>query len=148
MAQGRKRKAPEDRVRRNKERICEVEAPDVPLGPELPPVDPLGAAWSTAVRARYEVWRQLPQAQQFTASDWLRLADIALLWSRFEQLDPSETRLLIQLLSEVRLQEERLGATVADRQRLRIDVATPAAATVEQSTGESAAERRARLKVV
>jgi hypothetical protein len=54
-----------------------------------------------------------PQSTQFAETDWKRLEFLAHLVERYLS-DPQE-----RTLSEIRLNEERLGATVADRKRLQ-----------------------------
>lgn len=69
----------------------------------------------------YRTWQASPQAQQFVGTDWQRLAMLAPLVDRYF-LDPTTS-----LLAEIRLSESLLGATVADRLRLRTEVKPPAA---------------------
>jgi hypothetical protein len=66
--------------------------------------------------AWYETWRTAPQAQLFEATDWSRLALLAPI------VDGYFRRPSAAALSEVRMNEERLGATVVDRMRARIRV--------------------------
>lgn len=61
----------------------------------------------------YDEWCRSPQASQFTNTDWLRLHMLALLVDQYFR-NPDK-----QLMSEIRLNETELGATVASRQRLR-----------------------------
>ncbi|GAA0627283.1 hypothetical protein HPO96_36935 [Kribbella sandramycini] len=83
--------------------------------------------WDADVRRWYDGWRTAPQAQIFTATDWQRLALLAPLVERYFA-DPKPAT-----MSEIRLNEERLGATHVDRLRARIAVtndATPNAAVL------------------
>lgn len=64
----------------------------------------------------WRTWQASPQAQQFVGTDWQRLAMLAPLVDRYF-LDPTTS-----LLAEIRLSESLLGATVADRLRLRQEV--------------------------
>jgi len=82
-------------------------------GPELvgPYTEPT-IAW-------HETWRSSPQAQLFQETDWSRLALLApIVESYFRR--PSAAA-----LSEIRMNEERLGATVVDRMRARIRIEQP-----------------------
>jgi len=64
----------------------------------------------------YETWARSPMATLFTAVDWQRLAMLAPLVDQHHR-DPS-----IRIMTELRLQESQLGATVLDRQRMRVRV--------------------------
>lgn len=77
-------------------------------GPELP------AGYSEPVRDWYHTWRVSPQAQLFEGTDWMRLRMLAVAVEAYSQ------RPTAALLSEIRLNEERLGATVVDRMRARM----------------------------
>lgn len=77
-------------------------------GPELPP------GFSRTTTQWYHVWRTSPQAQAFEATDWLRLHMLAYAVEAYTQSPRAA------LLSEIRLNEERLGATVVDRMRARM----------------------------
>lgn len=72
--------------------------------------------WLAPVEAWWETWRRSPQAQVFEATDWGRLAMLAPIvqayWKR-----PSAAA-----LGEIRMNEERLGATVVDRMRARMTI--------------------------
>jgi hypothetical protein len=81
-------------------------------GPEL--VGP----FSDETQAWYLDWRVAPQASLFTNTDWRRLLLLApIVDSYFRK--PSAAA-----LSEIRLNEERLGATYVDRLRAKIRVET------------------------
>jgi hypothetical protein len=93
--------------------------------------------WLLGTRKWWQTWREAPQAQVFEATDWQRLAMLASLVDAF-QLDPRAAA-----LSEIRLNEERLGATVIDRvrARMRIEEAERVAlASVSSISGDSDAE--------
>lgn len=79
-------------------------------GPEL------AGEYGPETLAWYETWRHAPQAALFEATDWSRLAMLAAM------VDAYHRRPSAAALSEIRLSEERLGATVVDRQRARIVV--------------------------
>lgn len=64
----------------------------------------------------YETWRRSPQAAVFEDTDWQRLRMLApLVDSYFRR--PSKAA-----FEEIRLNEERLGATVVDRMRARMRI--------------------------
>jgi hypothetical protein len=89
----------------------------------------------------YETWRTSPQAQVFEATDWLRLALLAHLVNAYF-IAPTTGA-----LAEIRLNEERLGATRPDRLRARIRIVTP---QVEESPAlelaPSSDDARARMQ--
>jgi len=92
-----------------------------------------------ATRDWYADWSTSPQASRFTATDWRRLRMIAPLVDRYLRSSAKD------LAAEIRLQEALLGATAADRLRLRWKVAEP----VAPLEGESPrAARRQRLRSV
>lgn len=83
-------------------------------GPELTAGRPFGpetVAW-------FDTWRRSPQAAVFEATDWLRLATLAPI------VDAYWRRPSAAALSEIRMNEERLGATVADRTWVKDSEAT------------------------
>jgi hypothetical protein len=73
----------------------------------------------------YDIWRTSPQSKQFIDTDWQRLGMVAYLLEQY-LAEPKST-----ILSEIRLNEERLGATVVDRQRARM--------VIEPDDGKNAA---------
>jgi len=87
----------------------------------------------------YETWRRAPQAAAFLSTDWQRLRILAPIMDRYF------TKPSAAALSEIRMNEERLGATFVDRQRARMRVeedeseAAPVVSLV--SRRESIAER-------
>lgn len=79
-------------------------------GPELPgKYGPETVAW-------YDNWRRSAQAQLFISTDWQRLIMLAPLVDAYYRV-PSTA-----MLGEIRLNEERLGATYVDRMRAKIRV--------------------------
>ena len=76
----------------------------------------LAGEWSDETRHWHETWRRSPQAQLFLATDWGRLALLAPIVEAYFRR-PSAAA-----LSEIRMNEERLGATVVDRMRARMRV--------------------------
>lgn len=85
------------------------------LGPELSVLTGR-SDWPAPVERWFHVWRTSPQAKAFIDTDWQRLGMVAFLYEQFLiEAKPN-------LLSEIRLNEERLGATVVDRQRARMNI--------------------------
>lgn len=72
--------------------------------------------WPASVVSWFEDWRRMPQARDFLRTDWRRLAMIAPL------VEKMETSPGAAAMSEIRMNEERLGATVTDRMRARMVV--------------------------
>lgn len=84
-------------------------------GPELPD-RPDG--WHPETVHWWDTWRRSPQAQLFEPTDWEVLKRAALLHDYVWSSDkPSAAA-----ISELRLIEERFGATYVDRQRARIRI--------------------------
>lgn len=83
----------------------------------------LSGDFSPETKAWHETWRRSPQAALFEATDWGRLALLAPI------VDSYFRRPSAAALSEIRLNEERLGATVVDRMRARIRIEREAAPT-------------------
>lgn len=84
-------------------------------GPALDELVP-GRGFGPETTAWFDDWRRSPQAAVFELTDWRRLATLAPIveayWRR-----PSAAA-----LSEIRMNEERLGATVVDRMRARMRI--------------------------
>ena len=62
----------------------------------------------------WDIWASSPQAESFEATDWLVLQRLAILVEAFINKPGHYTA------AEIRQQESLLGATVADRMRLRM----------------------------
>lgn len=110
----------------------------VELGPDL--ISLTGRLeWPEQVSKWYQIWRTAPQAKAFIDTDWQRLGMVAYLYEQF-LLDPKPN-----LLSEIRLNEERLGATLVDRQRARMNIERTDVSTGAQilslAPGSSAKDR-------
>lgn len=92
----------------------------------------------------YREWARSPMAVRFTAVDWGRLRRIvAPLADRYHR------RPTTSIATELRLQETLLGATVMDRQRMRVRVATAAPAKRPgpvAAVSNIAEERKKRLR--
>ena len=74
------------------------------------------AEWEPQTMVWWDTWRRSPQAALFEETDWNRLATLALLY------DGHVRRPSAAAMSEIRMNEERLGATYADRLRARIRI--------------------------
>lgn len=72
--------------------------------------------WLPQVETWWETWRRAPQAQLFEATDWGRLAMLAPIVEAYWKRPGAAA------LGEIRMNEERLGATVTDRMRARIRI--------------------------
>lgn len=104
-----------DKVRRNKE-VRTTIAPVEGEGRALPRC-PYEAGWIDEVVQWWAAWVESPMASQFLETDWLRLealAPLVQLWWAGQDLNA---------FKELRIQEAQFGATVADRLRLKWDVA-------------------------
>lgn len=88
-----------------------VETDGTPIGPELPDGD-----WHPLAQDWYDTWRRSAQARAFLDTDWQRLRMALVL------VDAYYTSPATSILSEIRLNEAALGATLVDRQRLRMTV--------------------------
>lgn len=69
--------------------------------------DPIVTKW-------HETWRTSPQAALFEDTDWMRLQMLAPIVQAYYRRPGAAA------LSEIRMNEERLGATVVDRMRARM----------------------------
>ena len=116
---GRHRKPPGQRVRRNREVRHELPSDGPPDPPELPPTYRAHGErvrYLADTRAWWETWLGSPQRDRFTSTDWQRLLMLARVVDAYHRTgDP-------KLLSEVRLNEEKLGATARDRNNLGWDL--------------------------
>lgn len=74
--------------------------------------------WHPSTLAWYDRWRRSPQAQLFESTDWGRLVMLAPTVDFYH----STPRPSASALGEIRLNEERLGATYVDRLRARIHI--------------------------
>jgi hypothetical protein len=94
--------------------------------------------WPAQTQAWWRTWRESPQAQTLTSTDWDFLLDTALLHAELWSGNGS-------VASELRLRVAKFGATPEDRARLRMQVDDPAkpAAAAEQKQS-----RYSHLKVI
>lgn len=91
--------------------MVRVSADGEPRGPELPD----NVAWPAQTLKWWDTWRRSPQAVPMTDTDWDFLLDTALLHAAYWQGD-------MKVAPELRLRVAKFGATVEDRQRLRLQV--------------------------
>jgi hypothetical protein len=95
-----------------------------------------------ATLAWWKTWREAPHAVLFTSTDWQRLIMLAPLVDGY-MLSPSK-----DILSEIRLNESLLGATVVDRLRGKVEVkheAPKAPAGVNDELEQKRRDREANL---
>lgn len=97
-------------TRRRQADLVSVEYDGIVRGPELE------GAYGPQTLAWYETWRKAPQAQLFEETDWLRLVLLAPIVEAYFRKPNAAA------LTEIRLNEEKLGATYVDRLRARIRV--------------------------
>ncbi len=103
-------KDPSKRQRRNKP--PELEELPASHDGEVPPL-PRRSSYLKATRDWYDGWATSPQASGFGGTDWTRLHMLAALVDAYWR-EPRAS-----LMSEIRLNEAKLDATIEDRQRLR-----------------------------
>jgi hypothetical protein len=103
---------PRDTKRRVSDKSISLTRDGAVRGPEL--VEATGRGdWCPQVETYWQTWRTSPQAQAFEVTDWQRLAMLVPLVEAYWTLGADKGT-----LGEIRLNEERLGATVRDRQAL------------------------------
>jgi hypothetical protein len=129
--------APKDPSQRRRRNVAPapttiLTADDEVRGPDLPD----GYAWPEPTRRWWETWRNSPQSQALTATDWDFLLDTALLHAELWSGNGS-------VASELRLRVAKFGATPEDRLRLRMQLAEPEAAPAPK-----AASRYGHLRAV
>lgn len=92
----------------------------------------------------HETWRRSPQAALFEETDWSRLRLLAVI------VDGYFRRPSAAALSEIRMNEERLGATYADRlrNRIRVEDAEDASVTPLHAVPDVRDDLRSRMQAV
>lgn len=130
-------KATHQRERDTKRRITDRAITVSRTGPvEIPTLEAATGRsdWSVQARTYWQTWTEAPQADAFEATDWQRLAMLVPLVEDYWTLGADKG-----LLAEIRLNEERLGATIADRMRLRMKIEAAGLASVSSlpAPGES-----------
>lgn len=114
---------PKDPAQRRRRNIEHRETlPGKPVAERPMPV----GEWHAATVAWWSTWVGSPQAEKFEQTDWDTLADLVHLHDRYHRLvndpEPKSLSLAIRLATELRLAQQLLGRTVADRQHLKWDV--------------------------
>ena len=113
---GPKPKDPSSRARTNKSVIATKILTPTPIGC-LQPNLPDGIEWTERTVVWWKMWAAQPQAALFMDSDWEFLLDTALIHSKFWSGE-------MNLAAELRLRVAKLGATLEDRDRLKMQFAT------------------------
>ena len=125
----------ESRTQAREESSTKVTADDRLRGPDLPDGD-----WHPRTVEWWNVWRRSPQAQAFAETDWEVLAETALLHTRMWNGE-------VSVAPELRLRVAKWGATVEDRQRLKL-IIEGEAQDAKKSGKAIPADRRRRLMSV
>lgn len=122
-------------TRRRQGDATTVAADGVLRGPDLPEAikdpHPETVEW-------WATWRRSPQAQLFADTDWESLKRAALLQ---DALWKSAGRPSAAAVAELRLIEERYGATFVDRQRAKIRIERPGDVPAESARHNPTASR-------
>ena len=112
-------------------------------GPDLP--EDVDWAWHPRTVAWWATWRTSAQAQTLQQTDWDFLLDTAVLHSAF--WDGKR-----DVAAELRLRVAKFGATIEDRQRLRVQATDAGEPMAERApvkpAAQSSARRRRLLKAV
>ncbi|MFE7113927.1 hypothetical protein ACFU99_00660 [Streptomyces sp. NPDC057654] len=101
-------------VRRNKHASASLSGQGASIIPELEDAE----RYLPQVREWWETWRYSAQAEEFLPTDVQRLKTLVLLVQRIYEMEGAD----LKAYAELRQQESLLGATVLDRQRLRMKV--------------------------
>lgn len=111
-----------------------------------------GFPWPEQTREWWARWGRCPQASMFSETDWDFLADTALLhatvWGSAQDAVAHGGKLDLSQVAELRLRVAKLGATVEDRQRLRIEFAEPGDPEISTRPAGHAREMYKSLRVV
>ena len=116
------------KVRRNQDTI---EATVVRFEPAEQPELPDDIPWPDPTKRGWKMWGETPLSENFGVTDWSFLMDTALLHAQYWSGDTSKA-------PEIRIREGKLGATMEDRARLRIQTAE-----ADEKTGAKPAEEQA-----
>jgi hypothetical protein len=126
------------RDQKHDEALQTVVLPDSELrGPDLPD----GFDWPPRTVAWWRIWRESPQAQTFTDTDWSFLLDTAVMHAEFWLGNRA-------LAAELRLRVAKFGATPEDRLRLKLSIGEPGKGSVKLQAKAPAARRARLLKAV
>lgn len=130
-------KDPDKRVRRNKEHRSTI--PPRPSAPSRRPMPP--GEWLPATQRWWATWCGSAQAEKFTEPAWQRLEMLVVLVDQFWASGNAAT------MKEIRQNESLLGATPADMQRLKWDIAEAETAKPTAAKDDLAAWRGKRQVV-
>lgn len=112
---GPKPKDPSSRARTNKSAIAtKILRVELSAQPELPGGT---SKWPARTVIWWKMWDDAPQSVLFMASDWEFLLDTALIHAKFWAGE-------MNLAGELRLRVAKFGATLEDRDRLKMQFAT------------------------
>jgi hypothetical protein len=117
-------------------RVEQADQPRLPAAPDWLEV------WPERTVEWWAMWGASPQAEHFSSTDWDFLLDTALLHAQVW----AEGKL--GQLPELRLRVAKLGASMEDRARLRMQFAQADEADAKRPAGSSSRERYADLRVV
>lgn len=109
--------------------------------PPLPRPPKWLVAWPAQTRRWWAVWAASPQAEHFSSTDWDFLLDTALLHATVWQGE-------VKQLPELRLRVAKLGATMEDRARLRMQFAQADELDAKRPPVSSSRERYGDLRVL
>ncbi len=118
-----------------------------PAAPACAPKLPPRKGRRRQTRDWYAAWVTSPQASLLTSTDWKRLHLLADLVDAYHDPDTTLTK-KIDLLAEIRINEQKLGGTAEDRQRLRWKPPSPASESGTPAAPAARARRDPRLKLV
>ena len=123
---------PNDQARREAA-MTTVAVDGVVRGPDLPEGD-----WHPRTLEWWQTWRESPQARTFLSTDWEALAEAALLHTRLWNGE-------VSVAPELRLRVAKHGATLEDRQKLKLSIDPEGSGVEETPKANVSADRRRRL---
>lgn len=109
--------------------------------PPLPRAPNWLGPWPAQTRRWWAVWGASPQAEHFSSTDWDFLLDTALLHATVWAGE-------VKQLPELRLRVAKLGATMEDRARLRMQFAQADELDAKRPPSSSSRERFGDLRVM
>lgn len=126
----------ESRTAARQAQTLNLDADGTLRGPDLPEGD-----WHPHTLAWWDTWRRSAQARVFTPTDWDVLAETALLHTRLWNGE-------VSVAPELRLRVAKFGATIEDRQRLKIAVDAEVEQVTKPKPAMSADRKRRLLRAV
>jgi hypothetical protein len=133
---------PKDPAQRRRRNVDPVVRKTISEPPTSYPSLPDATGYLPQTRKWYRTWATSPQASRFLATDWQRLAMLAPLVDSYF-LEPKAT-----IFAEICKSESMLGATEADRLRLRWDVAEPKAPVKPAATPQDGARQEQIMRLI